>query len=86
MAQGAVRRQAAKACPAPASALAGAGRRIAPGDGMDGTDGMTNQIALVLGLLVLGLFAADALVLHWNLPLFLGKAFASLIEYLSFWR
>ncbi|MCJ1900974.1 MULTISPECIES: hypothetical protein [Paracoccus] len=47
---------------------------------------MTNQIALVLGLLVLGLFAADALVLHWNLPLFLGKEFASLIEYLSFWR
>ncbi|CAM2998474.1 hypothetical protein SAMN04488021_101300 [Paracoccus aminovorans] len=47
---------------------------------------MTNQIAIALGLLILGLFLADALLLHWNLPLFLGKQFASLIEYLSFWR
>lgn len=47
---------------------------------------MTNQIAIVLLVLVLVLFVADALVLHWNLPLFLGKEFAGLIEYLSFWR
>ncbi|WP_181900679.1 hypothetical protein [Paracoccus thiocyanatus] len=47
---------------------------------------MTNQIALVLGLLILGLFAADALVLHWGLPVLLGKELASMIEYLSFWR
>ena len=47
---------------------------------------MTNRIALVLGLLILTLFLADALVLHWNLPVFLGKKFAGLIEYLSFWR
>ncbi len=47
---------------------------------------MTNQITIVLGLLILGLFALDALVLHWNLPLFLGKQFATFIEYLSFWR
>lgn len=47
---------------------------------------MTNQITIVLVLLVLGLFAADALVLHWNLPLLAGKEFAGLIEYLSFWR
>jgi len=47
---------------------------------------MTNQIALVLGLLILALFAADALVLHWGLPLLLGKQVAGLIEYLSFWR
>ncbi len=47
---------------------------------------MTNQITIALLLLVLALFAADALVLHWNLPLFLGKEVAGLIEYLSFWR
>ncbi|WP_347267204.1 hypothetical protein [Paracoccus sp. (in: a-proteobacteria)] len=47
---------------------------------------MTNQIALVLSLLILGVFAADALVLHWGLPVRLGKEFAALIEYLSFWR
>ena len=47
---------------------------------------MTNRIALVLGLLIVTLFLADALVLHWNLPVFLGKQFAGLIEFLSFWR
>ncbi len=47
---------------------------------------MTNQIALILGLLILALFLADALVFHWGLPVFLGKEFAALIEYLSFWR
>ncbi len=51
----------------------------------DGT-AMTNQIALILGLLILALFLADALVFHWGLPVFLGKEFAALIEYLSFWR
>lgn len=47
---------------------------------------MTNRIALILGLLIVTLFAVDALVLHWNLPVFLGKKFAGLIEFLSFWR
>ena len=47
---------------------------------------MTNRIALILGLLIVALFLADALVLHRNLPIFLGKKFAGLIEYLSFWR
>ncbi|RCW86685.1 hypothetical protein DFP89_10472 [Paracoccus lutimaris] len=47
---------------------------------------MTNRIALVLGLLILIPFVADALVLHSGLPVFLGKQFATLIEYLSFWR
>lgn len=56
--------------------------------GMPGTaeNTMTNQIAIVLGLLILGLLLADALFLHWGLPLFLGKQFTTLIEYLSFWR
>ena len=47
---------------------------------------MTNRIALTLALLIVALFVADALVLHWNLPVFLGRKFAALIEYHSFWR
>ena len=47
---------------------------------------MTNRIALTLALLIVVLFVADALMLHWNLPVFLGRKFAALIEYLSFWR
>lgn len=47
---------------------------------------MTNAIALVLGLLILAIFAADALFMGGKLPLFLGKEFAALVEFLSFWR
>ncbi len=47
---------------------------------------MTNQIAIFLALLVLGLFLADAFFLHWDLPVLLGRELVGLIEYLSFWR
>ena len=47
---------------------------------------MTNMIAAVLALMILALFALDALVLHWNLPLFLGRQMLVFIEWLSFWR
>ncbi|WP_167620148.1 hypothetical protein [Paracoccus ravus] len=47
---------------------------------------MTNGIALGLGLVILGVFAADALFAGGSLPVFLGKEFAALVEYLSFWR
>lgn len=47
---------------------------------------MTNQIAFWLALLIAAIFVADAAILHWNLPVFLGRKFADLIEYLSFWR
>lgn len=47
---------------------------------------MTNRIAIVLGLLIIGLFVLDAQVLHWNLPVALGRAFVNFVEYLSFWR
>lgn len=47
---------------------------------------MTTQIALILAALILALFLADAFWLHWGLPVFLGKQFASLINYLIFWR
>ncbi|KGJ04097.1 hypothetical protein SAMN04487972_11482 [Paracoccus halophilus] len=47
---------------------------------------MTNQIAVILGLMILALFLADALFLGWGLPVLAGKALVSSIEYLSFWR
>ncbi|MBD9525476.1 MULTISPECIES: hypothetical protein [Paracoccus] len=47
---------------------------------------MTNVIALCLGLLILTLFVLDAVFFQGTLPVFLGKQFATLIEYLSFWR
>ncbi|SMO57681.1 hypothetical protein [Paracoccus laeviglucosivorans] len=47
---------------------------------------MTNRIALVLGLMVIAMFAIDSAFFAGSLPLFLGKKIASLIEYVSFWR
>lgn len=47
---------------------------------------MTNRIALILALMIAALFLADHYLFHWGLPLFLGKQFAALIEWLSFWR
>ena len=49
-------------------------------------DIMTNSIALVLALMVLGLFVLDATLLHWNLPLLVGRQMLGLIEWVSFWR
>ncbi|SDK64656.1 hypothetical protein [Paracoccus chinensis] len=47
---------------------------------------MTNKIALVLALLILGLFVLDAAALHWNLPLLVGRQMLHLVEWVSFWR
>ena len=47
---------------------------------------MTNGIAVVLALLVAGLLLLDAQVLHWNLPVLVGRSFVDFVEYLSFWR
>lgn len=47
---------------------------------------MTNQIALALALIVIALFVIDATFFGGGLPISLGKRFAGLIEYLSFWR
>ncbi|WP_299845567.1 hypothetical protein [uncultured Paracoccus sp.] len=47
---------------------------------------MTNRIAIFLALLILGLFLADHYLFHWGLPLFFARQFASLIEWVSFWR
>lgn len=47
---------------------------------------MTNQIALTIALLIVAIFAADALWLNLGLPVMVGKAMDGLIEQVSFWR
>lgn len=47
---------------------------------------MTNQIAIALVVVVAAVFLADATLFDGDLPVFLGKQFVALIEYLSFWR
>lgn len=47
---------------------------------------MTNRIAVALVLLIVGLLALDAQVLHWNLPLATGRAFVGFVDHVSFWR
>lgn len=47
---------------------------------------VTTGNVLTIFILILLLLVADALWLHWNLPVRTGRAFVDLVEYLSFWR
>lgn len=47
---------------------------------------MTNTIAIVLGVLLVGLIAADLLIYDWGAVLFLARKAAALSEWLAFWR
>ena len=47
---------------------------------------MTTRNVITIFVLILLIFAADALWFHWGLPLFIGKRFVAFVEYLSFWR
>ena len=47
---------------------------------------MTNKIAIGLGLLILTAFGADQIWFGGILPVFLGKKFFALSEYIAFWR
>ncbi len=47
---------------------------------------MTNGIAVFLGVLIIGFFALDHFVLHWEVPVFLMRKLTTFIEYLAFWR
>jgi hypothetical protein len=47
---------------------------------------MTNRIALVLGLIITALIAADILLNEGTYVIFLMKKFWDLIEYMAFWR
>lgn len=47
---------------------------------------MTTGNVITLFVLILMIFVADALWLHWNLPVLIGREFVNFVEYLSFWR
>ncbi|WP_170166998.1 hypothetical protein [Paracoccus methylarcula] len=47
---------------------------------------MNNQIAIILALLIVGLFVVDHFWLHMDLPLLVGKEFNRLVDYVVFWR
>lgn len=46
---------------------------------------MTNRVALVIALLLLGVIALD-LALGWGGTVFVLRKFADLIEWVAFWR
>lgn len=47
---------------------------------------MTNPIALVLAILIVGAIAADVMLYGMEHLIFLGKKFAELLEWIAFWR
>ncbi|KIC49072.1 hypothetical protein [Tateyamaria sp. ANG-S1] len=47
---------------------------------------MTNSIALVLALLIIGAITADVMLYGTEHLIFLGKRFAELLEWIAFWR
>lgn len=47
---------------------------------------MTNKISIYLAALILGVFVADRIWFGGTLPVFLGKKFITLSDYIAFWR
>ncbi len=47
---------------------------------------MTNRIAIVLGLLIVGAIMLDGFLFGSDHFIFLAKKMAELIEWLAFWR
>jgi hypothetical protein len=47
---------------------------------------VTNRLAVILALLVIGFFVLDHFVLHWGAPLFLARKLADLTSWMAFWR
>lgn len=47
---------------------------------------MTNQIAIVLGLLIVALVGGDLFLNGGDATLFLLRKFEELLEWLAFWR
>ena len=47
---------------------------------------MNNLTALIVGLAIVGLFVLDATVLHWDLPVQIGRQVLRLLDALAFWR
>lgn len=49
-------------------------------------NGMTNQIAIGLGVTLIGLIALDLMLFGTEHLVFLGKKLFDLIEWMAFWR
>ncbi len=47
---------------------------------------MTNRIAVVLAALIVAFFVTDYFWLGLDAPVFLGRKFIELIDFLAFWR
>ncbi len=47
---------------------------------------MTNQLAIIFGIVFIAVFAVDHFLLQWGIPVILGKKLAILTEYIAFWR
>lgn len=47
---------------------------------------MTNKIAIILALIIVGVLIADVFVFEWDLYIFLGRKLAQLLEWMAFWR
>jgi hypothetical protein len=47
---------------------------------------MTNRIAIVLGLIIVGAILLDVFLYGSEHLVFLGKKFAELVEWIAFWR
>jgi len=47
---------------------------------------MTNRLAIVLGMLILGALVVDVLLNGTTNLVFLGKKLADLIDWIAFWR
>lgn len=47
---------------------------------------MTTGNVITIFILIVLLLVADAVWLHWDLPLLIGREFVRFVEYLSFWR
>ncbi len=47
---------------------------------------MTNGIAIGLGLVLLALVGADALLNDWAATVAVGRGFLGLVDWLQFWR
>lgn len=47
---------------------------------------MTNSIAIVLGLFLVGAITADVMLYGSDHVIFLGKKLTDLLEWMAFWR
>lgn len=47
---------------------------------------MTNRIAIVLAVIIIGLVVFDWQGFEWSNSLFLARKFAELLEWVAFWR